>query len=113
VFVRDRVAGTTTRVSVSTSGGQANRNSGEFDVTISADGRYVAFASDASNLVDGDMNGQTDVFVRNLAAGTTTRVSVSSFGWRRRWCCTAKWRSRSMDSLEELKQSVAVCIGNA
>jgi Tol biopolymer transport system component len=62
------------------SGGQAHRNSGEFDVTISADGRYVAFASDASNLVDGDMNGQTDVFVRNLAAGTTTRVSVSSSG---------------------------------
>jgi Tol biopolymer transport system component len=80
VFVRDRVAGTTTLVSVPMSGGQGNRGSGDFGVTISADGRYVAFASDASNLVAGDTNGQTDVFVRDLAAGTTTRVSVSSSG---------------------------------
>ena len=78
VFVRDRVAGTTRRVSVSSSGAQAN----SFSVapSISADGRYVAFVSYASNLVPGDTSRSVDVFVRDLVAGTTTRVSVSSSG---------------------------------
>lgn len=48
--------------------------------TISSDGRYVAFASMASNLVPGDTNGGNDVFVRDLVEGETTRVSVSSSG---------------------------------
>jgi len=62
VFVRDRVRGTTTRVSVATRGAQANQRSAE--PAISANGRYVAFSSDASNLVRGDTNGSSDVFVR-------------------------------------------------
>jgi len=78
VFVRDRVAGATTRVSVASGGAQANDGSG--GPTISADGRYVAFLSGASNLVAGDTNGVGDVFVRDRVAGATTRVSVASSG---------------------------------
>jgi Tol biopolymer transport system component len=78
VFVRDRVSGTTTRVSVSSGGAQANGASS--DAVISADGNVVAFVSEASNLVPGDTNGGADIFVRDLAAGTTERVSVSSRG---------------------------------
>ncbi len=78
MFVRDLVAGTTRRVSVSSAGAQAN---GESVVgSISGDGRLVAFRSVASNLVAGDTNRSSDVFVRDLAAGTTRRVSVSSAG---------------------------------
>jgi archaellum component FlaF (FlaF/FlaG flagellin family) len=78
VFVRDTVSGATTRVSVSSSGAQANGASSG-PPAISGDGRYVAFASSASNLVPGDGNGITDIFVRDRTTGTTTRVSVSSF----------------------------------
>ena len=78
VFVRDRVLGTTVRVSRSTGGAQGN--SGSAMPSISADGRYVAFESAATNLVSGDTNGAEDVFVRDLTAGTTTRVSVSGAG---------------------------------
>jgi len=77
VFVRDTVAGTTTRINVDSSGGQTG---GGFDPTISGDGRYVAFDTDASNLVAGDTNGSWDVFVRDTLAGTTTRVSLDTFG---------------------------------
>jgi len=70
--------GSTTRVSVATGGGQGNGSS--FVPAISADGRYVAFYSDASNLVSGDTNGARDVFVRDLQTSETTRVSVSSSG---------------------------------
>ncbi len=81
VFVRDLVAGTTTRVSVDSAGGQANGPSPFFSPSsISADGRYVVFDSGASNLVTGDTNDTGDVFVRDLVAGTTTRVSVDSIG---------------------------------
>ena len=65
VFVRDRQTGTTRRVSVSSGGVQGNGDS--FDPAISADGRFVAFESDATNLVPGDTNGAADVFVRTLA----------------------------------------------
>ena len=78
VFVRDRVSGATTRVSVATGGSQANGFSGR--VAISADGRYVAFNSDATNLVAGDTNGRVDAFVRDRVAGATTRVSVANGG---------------------------------
>ena len=70
--------GTTSRVSVSSTGAQAGGDSGA--PSVSADGRYVAFTSDAANLVPGDTNGASDVFVRDLRAGTTSRVSVSSTG---------------------------------
>jgi Tol biopolymer transport system component len=78
IFVRDRRTGTTTRVSVADDDSEANADSG--GAAISADGRIVAFWSNASNLVPGDTYGRTDVFVRNRIAGTTTRVSVSTTG---------------------------------
>ncbi len=76
IFVRDRLTGRSAVVSVASDGGEANGNS--FDPVISADGRYVAFASQATNLVPGDTNGFNDIFLRDLVAGTTTRLSVSS-----------------------------------
>ncbi|MDH4065103.1 MAG: Ig-like domain-containing protein [Acidobacteriota bacterium] len=77
-FVHDRQTGTTTRVSVSTDGAEGNDSS--YDPAISADGRWVAFPSAASNLVADDTNRILDVFVHDRQAGTTTRVSVSSWG---------------------------------
>ena len=78
VFVRDRVAGRTERISVSSAGDQGNGTS--VQPSISNDGRVVAFHSGASNLVSDDTNGVTDVFVRDRLAGTTVRASVSSSG---------------------------------
>src|SRR4029453_10228645 len=78
VFVRDLQRGETTRVSVSTSGTEANGDS--FAPGISSDGRYVAFASAATNLVDGDTNDANDIFVRDRQTNTTTRVSVGYDG---------------------------------
>jgi uncharacterized repeat protein (TIGR01451 family) len=84
VFVRDRLTGATERASVSSAGAQANGNSGLLNgmggPSISADGRFVAFDSEASNLVKGDTNGAIDVFVRDRLSGTTERVSVASNG---------------------------------
>jgi Tol biopolymer transport system component len=74
VFVRDRRVQETRRVSVGPAGQQANNNS--FQPAISAHGRFVAFASDASNLVAGDTNNRSDVFVRDRVAHVTRRVSV-------------------------------------
>ncbi len=68
----------TVRVSVD-SGGVEGDNNSNFP-SISGDGRYVAFESDASNLVDDDFNGKTDVFVHDLLTATTTRVSVDLAG---------------------------------
>ncbi len=78
VFVRDRRTGTTERVSVSSNGDQAYDHSD--DPAMSADGRYVAFWSPASNLVPADTNGDADVFVHDLQTDTTERVSVSTNG---------------------------------
>ena len=79
VFVRDRQAGLTERVSVSTGGLEGNLDSyGGF--SISANGRYVAFSSAAANLVRGDRNNSSDVFVRDRETGQTQRVSVASSG---------------------------------
>src|SRR5690606_534630 len=78
VFVHDRLTGNTTRVSVSTGGVEGNSGSG--GPSISADGRYVAFASTASNLVLSDYNTEVDVFVRDRLKGTTALVSQSSTG---------------------------------
>lgn len=79
IFVRDRVNGTTVRASVASTGEQGN-DASYSPAPISTDGRYVAFMSAASNLVPGDTNDDLDVFVRDLVAGTTTLVSVSSTG---------------------------------
>jgi Tol biopolymer transport system component len=78
IFVRDRTAGTTTRVSKSSAGVEGNDYSDS--PSISADGRYVAFESLATNLVSGDTNGAYDIFVRDRTAGTTTLVSKNSAG---------------------------------
>ncbi len=78
VFVRDIGGGTTKRVSVNSAGLQANNDSTY--ASISADGKRVAFESSATNLVDGDTNGWGDIFVRDLNAGVTTRVSLDSAG---------------------------------
>lgn len=78
IFVRDNQAGTTELISISTGGGAADDYSGQPE--ISPDGRYVVFWSYASNLVSGDTNGQSDVFVRDRSTGLTDRVSVDSNG---------------------------------
>ena len=70
----------TQRVSVSSAGVQGNSTSGVNAPSVSADGRYVAFDSVASNLVAGDSNGYEDVFVRDRKLHKTYRVSVSSAG---------------------------------
>src|SRR5205823_1167813 len=80
VFVRDLKAGRTIRVDVGSRGKQANRGSNGSPAALSANGRYVAFASDASNLVPRDTNHVADVFLRDLRAGRTSRISVSSRG---------------------------------
>jgi hypothetical protein len=78
VFVRDRMSRLTERVSVGSGGAQANAASqGRGGApAISGNGQIVAFYSDASNLVVGDTNRVSDVFVRDRAAGSTERVSV-------------------------------------
>jgi HYR domain len=78
IFVHDRQTGDTTRVTVNSAGVQANSSS--VGPAISADGRFVAFGSTASNLVADDTNGTTDVFVRDRQAGETKRLSVDSAG---------------------------------
>jgi hypothetical protein len=78
VYVRDRRTHTTTLASQSSSGASGDDLS--FGVRVSSGGRFVAFSSDADNLVPGDTNGQTDVFVRDQMAGTTTLISASSTG---------------------------------
>ena len=78
VFVRDRQTGATRRVSVGPGGVQGDSSS--FTPSISADGRFVAFSSSASNLVPDDINGIPDVFVRDRQTGTTRRVSVGPGG---------------------------------
>jgi Tol biopolymer transport system component len=79
IFVRDRLSGQIERVSVTASGQQAIGGHST-DPSISSDGRFVAFSSDAINLVAADSNAQRDIFVRDRQAATTTRVSVTSSG---------------------------------
>jgi Tol biopolymer transport system component len=74
VFVHDRVTGLTERVSISSSGEQGSFYSGE--PAISADGRFIAFRSDATNLVPADTNGVADVFVYERVTRKTWRVST-------------------------------------
>jgi Tol biopolymer transport system component len=78
IFMRDRRNGTTTRISQSYAGGQGNGNS--HNPSVSSDGRFVAFESDATNFVAGDTNGKHDIFVRDRQKGITTLVSKSSAG---------------------------------
>ena len=95
IFVRDVLTNTTTRVSVNSAGNQGNNFS--LFPSISADGRFVAFDSNASNLVPGDTNNTTDIFVRDLSTNTTTLVSVSSSGDRGNGYSSASLTSISAD----------------
>ena len=78
IFVRDRQTGTTERITVGPAGEQSDAAS--FNPTITPDGRFVAFASSATNLVAGDANGQADVFVNDRSTGVTQRVSEAVDG---------------------------------
>ena len=77
-FVRDFDLGVTERVSLSSSGDQGDANSGS--AILDGTGRYAAFLSDASNLVDDDGNGATDIFARDRATGITTLLTITAAG---------------------------------
>ena len=89
IYVRNLDTATPERVSVSSSGEQANGDS--FYPAISGDGRFVAFASEASNLVAGDDNDATDIFVHDRETGETTLVSVTSSGAQANGNSSAAW----------------------
>lgn len=78
IFIRDLATNTTQRVNLTAAGGQSTGAASQ--PVVSGDGRYVAFVSEAADLVPSDTNGVADVFVRDLVNGTTTRVSLSSAG---------------------------------
>lgn len=83
VFLRNVIAGTTELISQrdpTVPSPTGDRPSGLTQISLSADGRWAAFASDADDLTANDLNRATDVFVRDLAAGTTTLVSVATNG---------------------------------
>jgi Tol biopolymer transport system component len=80
IFVHDRQTGQTTRVSVASNGIQTDSFRDSDSPAISADGRFVAFASSATNLVAGDTNSTDDIFVHDRQTGQTTRISVASNG---------------------------------
>lgn len=78
IFVRDRQLRTTERISVSSTGVQGNKHA--YGGAISADGRYVLFSTESDNMVSGDTNGTSDVFLRDRQTNTTTRISVNPNG---------------------------------
>ncbi|HEX7898773.1 MAG TPA: hypothetical protein VF950_13500 [Planctomycetota bacterium] len=80
VFVRDIDAETTVHASRADGAAGADASSDCRGVSLSGDGRYVAFWSGATNLVAADENGVRDVFVRDLTASRTSRVSLRTFG---------------------------------
>jgi Tol biopolymer transport system component len=103
IFVRDRTSGTTERVSLGAGGAEGNGASGH--PAISADGRYVAFHSAATNLVAGDTNLMSDVFLRDRQLGTTERVSVGTGGAQGN--LASLWASVSADGRYVAFQSAA------
>lgn len=78
IFVHDRQTGQVSRISIASDGTEGNGPS--WFSSISADGRYVAFESESSNLVAGDANGHDDIFVHDRQTGQTNRVSIASDG---------------------------------
>lgn len=78
IFVHDQQTGQTSRASISSDGVQGNGTS--FHPSISADGRYVAFMSEATNLVSNDTNGDWDIFVHDRQSGETKLVSIATNG---------------------------------
>jgi Tol biopolymer transport system component len=81
VFVRDRELDITERVSIKSDGTQGNGASSQFDSpTISDDGRYITFQSNASNLVNGDSNNASDIFLHDRQTGETSLISIANDG---------------------------------
>jgi Tol biopolymer transport system component len=78
LYVRDLQTASTSAVDLDGNGGTPD--GGGSDASISADGRYIAFDSDSTDLVPNDTNGTQDVFVRDTVLGTSTRLSVGTFG---------------------------------
>jgi Tol biopolymer transport system component len=78
IFVKDLVTGAITRVSTDAAGGQVAGSS--IKPAFSPDGSKIAFESDAANLVAGDTNNRTDIFIKDLATGAITRLSTDSAG---------------------------------
>ena len=89
IFVHDRQMGTTERVNVHSNGTEGNSSS--WNHSISADGRYVAFSSHATNLVNSDNNGQEDIFIHDRQMGATERVSAHSNGTEGNGQSNADW----------------------
>ncbi|MCL5882404.1 MAG: hypothetical protein M1539_00225 [Actinobacteria bacterium] len=80
VFLKDTQTGALTRVSTDASGAQGDAASGYTSLAISANGRFVAFESGASNLVPDDSNGKRDVFIKDTQSGAIALVSASAAG---------------------------------
>ena len=80
VFLKDTQLDAITRVSTGMLGAEANGGSSVSGRALSADGRYVVFNSNASNLVEGDTNGRQDVFVRDMQTGAIARVNLDAAG---------------------------------
>lgn len=80
VFVRDRQAGETLRVSTDAGGSQTLAGSYSSNGQVAGDGPWVFFSSTASNLVVGDTNGAEDLFAKNLETGAIERISIAADG---------------------------------
>jgi Tol biopolymer transport system component len=78
VYLYDRVANAVSRLSVTVTGMPGNGSSR--NPSISPDGRYVVFESTASNLVETDTNGASDVFLKDLSTGSLSRLSLTASG---------------------------------
>lgn len=103
VFVKDLATGEIRRAS--TTSFEQEANGASFDACLSADGRTVAFVSEATNLVAGDSNGSWDVFVKNLASGVIRRASVDAFGGEARG--DSGWPSLTPDGRAVAFESLA------
>ncbi|MEO8456453.1 MAG: calcium-binding protein [Chloroflexota bacterium] len=82
IFVRDRVLGTTERVSVKTGGAEITGTDGAYDQAISGDGRFILFDTRANGVVSGDNAGKADVFVHDRQTNTTEIESVNASNQR-------------------------------
>ena len=115
VFVKDLQTGSITRASTAADGTQAMgaTYSNRASISISADGRYVAFASDASNLVAGDTNGTYDVFVKDLQTGAISQVSAAVDGVQGNYWSHYPAISADGRSIAFMSQATNLVAGNA
>lgn len=109
IFITDRRLGTVERISVSNDEKEARGSS--FLPSISGDGRYVSFTSDAPNLIDNDTNDMVDVFVRDRKRGETSRASVASGGNESTQECVSCLSSLMPSSLSSDGKVVAFSTG--